>query len=141
MFFHHPPVSPEQRTRMRYHHHAPFLRFLLHSAFSVRLSGHFEAHEEQPLSEPVGIHSAMNAAEPVSPSIATMKTLAPAPAPESSTRVQHDRPSTSLWQLYNYYHRIFHSLQCCYTSHLHTRNCHLCTSHTAPRGRLLCRGH
>jgi len=42
-------------------------------------------HEEEPLSEPVGVHSVTNAADPVSPSIATMTAAAapaPAPAPE-----------------------------------------------------------
>ena len=51
-------------------------------------------------------------------------------------RVQHVSPSSSLWQLHS--HRILHTLQHRHTSHLHTRNRHLCASDT-PRFR--CCGH
>jgi len=75
--------------------------------------------------------------EPISPSIATTTAVvAPAPPPESNTT--RPRP---LWKLYNHHHRILHTLQCRHTSHLHTRNRHLCVSHTAPRERFRYHGH
>ena len=48
-------------------------------------------HEEEPLSEPVGVHSVTNAADPVSPSIATMTAVAGAPPalePEPETELE-----------------------------------------------------
>jgi hypothetical protein len=67
--------SPEQPTGMR-HRHAPFLFFFFHD------------HEEQLLSEPVGIQSNMNPAEPVFPFIATTTTGARAPPESNTTRPQ-----------------------------------------------------
>jgi hypothetical protein len=57
------------------------------SASQVTLNHDHE--EEEPLSEPVGIHSVMNEAEPASPSIATTTTVAaPPPVPESEPELE-----------------------------------------------------
>jgi hypothetical protein len=87
--------------------------------------------EEPPLSEPVGIHAVMNAAEPISPSVATTMTVAAAlPAPAKSNTSCHRPPSG------NNYDSMFNTLQCHYTSHLRVRNR---TSYATPCRRVRCR--
>jgi len=94
---------PEQPTRIRHNDDALFPSIAPSQSASQVMLKH--DHEEEPLLEPVGIHSPVNAAEPVSPSIATTTTVAaapPAPEPEPELTVEsvesntaHPRPPSS----------------------------------------------
>ena len=77
--------------------------------------------------------------ESISLSILTTTTVTAVPAPHPLT--EQYSPPPSLWQCHNHHHRIFRMLQCRYTRHLHARNGHLRTSHTAPCGKFRCRSH
>jgi hypothetical protein len=123
------------RMRHHHHHHHHHKPLPPNSPPLGLLSPAPRHYHEQP-PEPATIHSrVINTpafGEPISPSIAITTTVVVlAPPVESNTTRPRSLSGNSTTTSTGFSMRY---LQPRHTSHIHTRNRHLCASHTAPRG-------